>query len=48
MDSLMSLITGFLTELLSFDPFLWLCASFVFAIVFAIIRSLLHAFDREG
>ena len=48
MDSLMSLITGFLTELLSFDPFLWLCASFVFALAFGIIRALLHAFDREG
>lgn len=44
----MSLITGFLTELLSFDPFLWLCGAFVFALVFAIIRALLHAFDREG
>ena len=48
MGGLISLVTGFLTELLSFDPFLWLCASFVFALAFGIIRALLHAFDREG
>nr|DAI33028.1 MAG TPA: hypothetical protein [Inoviridae sp.] len=43
----MSLVTGLLSALLDFEPFLWFCSAFVFSLAFVILRALLYAFDRR-